>query len=312
MRTYWYTTPRFFVLEWLATHAVLVPIIIYLARIPWVVDVPAAAPAAAAAAGTRPRRHWAAAAFVMAVRGAEVAAVVPAVAIVAYKLPSGRVAYLAQPCHLQNFLLVGLMPTGWHADAAPHSDTTAARIFHFFLSTWYSALLALATPDLRGQTMFLEIENFFAQHWLLLLLPTLWLLRRRFTLYAGVHPWVLCWLVFWLAHLDVFVPVSLASGRNINYVLVPPPVGLLRRHAGLFYRPAVGFITGESEPTATLWGVEGGAVAGCGGWVSSVCAGALEVLLYTLSRTHSRRGGGPLLSELATKRESIFSVFPRT
>jgi hypothetical protein len=27
-----------------------------------------------------------------------------------------------------------------------------------FLATWYGALLALATPDLRGQTLFLEVQ----------------------------------------------------------------------------------------------------------------------------------------------------------
>ena len=157
-----------------------------------------------------------------------------------------------------------------------------------YLSTWYGALLALASPDLRGQTLFLEIHNFFLQHAVLLVLPMLWIAQRRFHLYEvrvqvlcasagidsprgatagaapwkpmmvtlgslqghstprvvvstpllvlpspppttparspatlqGVFPWVLCWLVFWLMHLDVFFPLSLVSGGNVNYVLV--------------------------------------------------------------------------------------------
>jgi hypothetical protein len=118
----------------------------------------------------------------------------------------------------------------------------------------------------------------------LLVLPAVWIARRRFTLYAvrypvyngrcdgprlrvqlpsqllsattaatrpqGLRPWVLCWLLFWLMHLDVFLPLSLASGHNINYVLVPPNIGLLRGLAGLWYRPAVGFITGASAAAA--------------------------------------------------------------
>ena len=59
-------------------------------------------------------------------------------------------------------------------------------------------------------------------------------------------PWVLCWLVFWLMHLDLFFPLSLISGGNVNYVLAPPNIGALRSIAGIYYRPAVGFITGET------------------------------------------------------------------
>ena len=69
-------------------------------------------------------------------------------------------------------------------------------------------------------------------------------LERLILKSQGVHPWVLCWLVFWLIHLDVFVPISLITKRNVNYVLVPPPIKLLRNFSGQWYRPAVGFITG--------------------------------------------------------------------
>ena len=40
VHTYWYTTPRHFVLEWLGTHAALLPVIALLALMPWAVDVP--------------------------------------------------------------------------------------------------------------------------------------------------------------------------------------------------------------------------------------------------------------------------------
>ena len=60
-----------------------------------------------------------------------------------------------------------------------------------YLSTWYGALLALASPDLRGQTLFLEIHNFFLQHAVLLVLPMLWIAQRRFHLYE-VRVQVLC------------------------------------------------------------------------------------------------------------------------
>ena len=45
-------------------------------------------------------------------------------------------------------------------------------------------------------------------------------LYTHFPALQGVLPWVLCWLVFWLMHLDFFFPLSLISGANINYVLV--------------------------------------------------------------------------------------------
>ena len=112
------------------------------------------------------------------------------------------------------------------------------------LSNAYGTVLALVSPDLDGQDQVGEVAVFWIEHVVLLALPIVWLARRRFPLFAGAAPWVACWLVFWLMHIDLFGPISVLTGLNINFALTPPKIELLRATAGQYYRPAVGFITG--------------------------------------------------------------------
>jgi hypothetical protein len=159
-------------------------------------------------------------------------------ATVWYKMQNGRTAYLLQPCHLQNFIIMYLTLDG----ASPF----ASGLFHFYLCTSYGTLLALATPDLRGLAYPFEMEAFFLQHYVLLALPLVWVARRRYPLYAGVwsgglqgfYSILLTWASFFLLHLDVFWPASLSTLRNINYMMVPPPGPL--RAFGWAYRPVMG------------------------------------------------------------------------
>jgi hypothetical protein len=112
-----------------------------------------------------------------------------------------------------------------------------AQLFSFILCTMYGALLALATPDTRGLDYFLEKEFFYVQHVLLAVLPLVWVARRRFPLLVASDTVTLSWAVFLLIHFVVFLPASLLSGRNVNYMLVPPH-GLLRLFGALF-RPVM-------------------------------------------------------------------------
>ena len=130
--------------EWLWTHAALLPVIALLAMVPWAVDVPAAATAARVTASdvwsgrvTDPavvasqsssrrrarRRTWAGFVVDHLARILEVVCVVTGITIIAYKVPTGRWMYLAQPCHLQNYLLLWLM-------AAPKHWASSHALFH--------------------------------------------------------------------------------------------------------------------------------------------------------------------------------------
>lgn len=206
--------------------------------------------------------------------------------------PDGRtrIAYLLQPCHLLNLFLCILS-----VDSYALNSSWAAPLFHFYLCTMYGAILAVATPDTAGLVSGpnwncegmhraegtpcslstwrpFEVESFWAQHITLLALPMVWIARRRFPIYSSdVYITLWTWCLFFLIHVVVFVPVSLISGRNINYMTAPPgaasksstlavdllvktgmtraeaimaavtsgDLGLLSR-AGLYYRPVMG------------------------------------------------------------------------
>jgi len=159
-----------------------------------------------------------------------------------------KLAYLVQPCHLSNFilLLLSLMP----------GSSSADLLFEFYLSTVFGALCALATPDTRGLDILpisfsptgavlysLEKVSFFTQHALLVLVPCIWILRRRFTLLAppsiDAVPTVFSWAFLALVHWDLYAPLSLLTGHNVNYMLVPPG-GPLHLFPPPYYRIIMG------------------------------------------------------------------------
>jgi hypothetical protein len=156
-----------------------------------------------------------------------------------------KLAYIVQPCHLSNFILCALT----FMRATPR----AAWLFEFYLVTAFGALCALATPDTRGLDLLpfgceglldaraweghtWEKVSFFVQHVLLVVLPALWIARRRFALappptvdgYSCLTMWALLSVVHW----DVFAPLSYLTGHNVNYMLVPPggPLFLFGRY----------------------------------------------------------------------------------
>ena len=260
--TYWYTSPKHHVLEWLAFHAVAVPALVLLARRAWRVDVPAAPDAVSSSAvwagkardpaagggngGTR-RVHsswWLNTLDVL----LRIACWGHAAATIYYKTSTGRAVYLFQPCHLSNYILCWLcfnkspfaskafylcVPpflllwfaagTTVHWYVTPSLPTHSPKI-HSYITFWYGTLLALVTPDLRGLHMVGEQFNFFSQHIMLVLLPAVWIVKRRYTMYKGMRLSLMMWVVAFLVHFDLLLPVSLTLVGNVNYMMVPPSV----------------------------------------------------------------------------------------
>lgn len=146
---------------------------------------------------------------------------------IGYKAPTGRVAYLFQPCHISNLLLTILC--FWKGELA-------GKFFYFYVCFLYGTVLALVTPDLRGLSMFGELQTFFIQHAMLLILPAVWIATRRYHLYEGFRLSVLNWGIATLIHFDLLFGLSVALHGNINYMLVPPKVWPSRIDA-TYYRP---------------------------------------------------------------------------
>lgn len=227
MISFWYLSPAHQVVETLAINALFLPLVYFLARVGWRVGVPAA-PAGARGGGGG---------LLALLDGALSATTLVCTCFtVWYKLQpdcAGRVrlAYLLQPCHLSNLMLLalsGALAAGWGA--------RFAALFEVYQCTVFGALFALATPDYRGLYLPLETLHFQVQHWLLLALPCVWIARRRFPFFEDWRSWVCCWAGMTLAHWDVFQPACWLSGHNVNYMMVPPGVPLVEA-AGKAYRP---------------------------------------------------------------------------
>jgi hypothetical protein len=278
MISYWYLTPAHQLLETVAVNAAFIPLVLYLGRAPWRVGVPAASGGGAGGVAL---------ALLDAVLS--LTTVVCSVFTVYYKLQpdcAGRIrlAYILQPCHLSNLMLVVLA-----ACLAAGRGAAASPLFEAYLCTVFGAIFALATPDFRGLYLPLEVEHFIVQHLLLLALPCVWIARRRFHCYHDWRPWVFSWAAMTLAHWDVFQPASWLSAHNVNYMMVPPEIPLLATKAYRLVMIGVCLIVSWVVRRAFaavaylvgVWGGEGsaqgdaGAGAGTGAAASSGGAGAM-------------------------------------
>ena len=230
MISYWFLTPTHQVVETLAVNALFLPLAATLARTAWRVGVPAAAAAPRGGGG-----GGGGGALALVDRVLSATTLVCSCFTVWYKLQpdcAGRVrlAYILQPCHLSNLMLValsGALAAGWGERFSP--------LFEVYLCTVFGAVFALATPDFRGLYLPLEVPHFIVQHVLLLALPCVWIARRRFRLIEDWRSWVCCWAGMTLVHWDVFQPACWLSGHNVNYMMVPPEGFVMA--AGRAYRP---------------------------------------------------------------------------
>jgi hypothetical protein len=197
VRTFWYTHPEQFVKEWLGIHAVLLPVAWAASGSRWAVRVPGHPPPVSSAdvwsgkvtdvkivsaASPTPRRARTRtlAGKLLAAAEKAMTTALPLVlaAIVYFKVTTGRQAYLFQPCHLQASLLIALSAFG----RQPHG--WGALLFQLYCATWYGPVLALAMPDLRDQTAFGEVQSFYAEHWILVALPLVWIAQRKYDTFA--------------------------------------------------------------------------------------------------------------------------------
>lgn len=253
---YWHLPPEQHLLELLIFNAIFLPLVWWLLQQPVRVEIPALPTELSGARFARARaraHHWA----LVALDGACTALVwVTGLLTVYLKFRPDcmgrlRLAYLVQPCHLSNFILCAL-------SLLTPATAATTRLFEFYLVTVFGALLALATPDVRGLDWMKsealagmsaslglgeyldswEKVSFFTQHTLLVVVPAVWIARRRFSIAqpptANPLSCITMWALLSVAHWDFFAPLSYLTGHNVNYMLVPPN-GLLFQF-GRWYR----------------------------------------------------------------------------
>jgi uncharacterized membrane protein YwaF len=135
------------------------------------------------------------------------------------------ILFALQPCHVSGTLYaLSLLTT---------NEERGEWTFNVSLHYLYGTLLAMAVPDTAALHRFGEVEAFWIHHVLVLLAPLYLLARRRYTWHAGAGPWKTAVALALLFHNLVQLPFALASGVNVNYMLVPPPGQPL---VGRFYR----------------------------------------------------------------------------
>lgn len=135
------------------------------------------------------------------------------------KLSMGRAIFLLQPCHVSNALICALTLV----DARGPWGDWAARALWVDMLAKYGTATALIVADVGPAPVWGETACFFIQHWMLVLLPAVWLLRRRFAVFTGARAIIFAWAVCSVQHLCFLLPVNLLSGRNVNYMSAPPP-----------------------------------------------------------------------------------------
>ncbi|KAI9265344.1 TMEM164 family-domain-containing protein [Helicostylum pulchrum] len=153
------------------------------------------------------------------------------VVTVIHKVYSKTELFLLQPCHVSAVILIMVMawPTKFN-QFAPQ------LLFNIYLHTLWGAILALVFPDLRDHDMLGEVFNFFLEHGIILFLPFYMLTTRRYVILPfGFDMVLFSFFLYASYHSPLLHAVSLWSGYNINYTLVPPTLGFLIK-AGNWYR----------------------------------------------------------------------------
>ena len=139
------------------------------------------------------------------------------VAITIHKARKEMLIFLLQPCHMNAFALLAL----FLMDIKNYATHFA---FNVILHLNWGAVLALVTPDLRDYEQFLEVEFFWIEHALLLIIPFYCIMSKRFAVFESTLT-LACASFFLLAvyHSFVLSAASLWTGINLNYLLAPPP-----------------------------------------------------------------------------------------
>ncbi|KAK3814553.1 MAG: TMEM164 family-domain-containing protein [Linnemannia elongata] len=137
--------------------------------------------------------------------------------------------YLLQPCHVNLLLLIFTM-------VGPKESKVTRMAFNSYLHYIWATIFALSFPDTTENGLYLVIENFWFEHYLLLLVPIYLIYTGRFVVFPLSFSYaVFSYALFCLFHSFVLSGLGLLTGHNLNYMLVPPNSPLMHM-LGKYYR----------------------------------------------------------------------------
>jgi len=146
---------------------------------------------------------------------------------VAYKVNGypGKVLFMAMPCNI--------LWTMWTALCfLPLKTQTKYIMYQIIIPYTILSVVAVATPDLSGLDLPLEVPFFFIIHIALIAYPIYFLLSGRISVIPSgddglvsnfLKWWTLACAYFALFYFGVTVPLAVVFGINVNYMLSPPP-----------------------------------------------------------------------------------------
>ncbi|KAG0260238.1 hypothetical protein DFQ27_003637 [Actinomortierella ambigua] len=150
-----------------------------------------------------------------------------------HKVFGDNFMYLLQPCHVNLLLLI----SAFVFNSKQSKFTNLA--FNTYLHYLWATIIALWFPDSTDNGLFLVIENFWFEHYLLLLVPVYMIYSGRFVIFPlSLSYAVVSYALFCLFHSFVLSGCGLLTGHNLNYMLVPPNSPIMHS-LGKFYRLAV-------------------------------------------------------------------------
>ncbi|KAF9908280.1 hypothetical protein EC991_009924 [Linnemannia zychae] len=147
------------------------------------------------------------------------------------KWARGGLLYLLQPCHMSAMLLITIL-------AGPKDKKWPHILLNIYFHIMWGTMLALLSPDLRDYDLFFEVENFFIEHYLLLLAPVYMIWSNRYVIWPlSMDVALMSFSLFALYHSFILSTMALIKGQNLNYLLMPPPGPL--QAFGKWYRPVM-------------------------------------------------------------------------
>jgi len=138
--------------------------------------------------------------------------------------------FFLQPCHVITaiFLVVTILPYNY-------CKTFCDVLFNIALYLIYGPILAVATPDLRDVPNEWLKANFYAHHWIIIGMPFYLVYVRAFDLFPiSLYFYSIVLFGSVIYHFFILLGVSLISGANLNYIMVPLPGVLVT--FGPYYR----------------------------------------------------------------------------
>ncbi|KAG0370686.1 TMEM164 family-domain-containing protein [Gamsiella multidivaricata] len=153
-----------------------------------------------------------------------------------HKIFGDNYMYLLQPCHVNILILIFTM-------VGPRENKFTNMAFNSYLHYIWATIFALSFPDTAENGLWLVIENFWLEHYLLLLVPIYLIYTGRFVVFPLSFSYaVLSYALFSLFHSFVLSGFGLLTGHNLNYMLVPPNSPLMHS-LGKYYRVTIYGVT---------------------------------------------------------------------